>query len=89
MNAVLALNLRKTNNGTLGSHWSEKRFIKNKNSISDILVRNFFRKYPIEGDSKNQQKQIKHDVTFELETFVKQNPQINSKNLQEFETKLS
>ena len=55
-----------------------------------MLVRNFFRKYPISGEvSDMQQLQIERQVASEIETFVAKNSQINSKNLQEFESRLA
>ena len=63
------------------------RFGRQKSNIKEILVRNFFRKYPIvEEVTDQQQAQIERSVTTEIETFVQQNLQINSKNLNEFET---
>ena len=53
MNAIQALSLRKpeARNAPLSSTLSEagSRFNK-KSNIKEILVRNFFRKYPIRGD---------------------------------------
>ena len=55
-----------------------------------MLVRNFFRKYPISGEiSDMQQLQIERQVASELENFVNANSQINTKNLNEFEMKLA
>ena len=55
-----------------------------------MLVRNFFRKYPISGEiSDMQQLQIERQVASELENFVNANNQINTKNLNEFEVKLA
>lgn len=55
-----------------------------------MLVRNFFRKYPISGEvSDMQQLQIERQVASEMESFVAKNSQINSKNLQEFEIRLA
>lgn len=54
MNAIQALSLRKPDNrnaGSLPTNTSEtgSRFSK-KSNIKEMLVRNFFRKYPISGD---------------------------------------
>lgn len=65
------------------------RFSK-KSNIKEILVRNFFRKYPISGDiSDMQQLQMERQVANEMDTFIQQQPQINSKNLHEFESQLA
>ena len=87
------MNLRKpeARNGNIQTHKSEtnSRFSKRSN-IKEMLVRNFFRKYPISGEvSDMQQLQIERQVASEMETFVAKNSQINSKNLQEFETRLA
>ena len=59
MNVAQTLNLRKPDRkprnltgGPYGSHEQQvvsSRFNTKKNNIKDILVRNFFRKYPIEA----------------------------------------
>ena len=73
MNAIQALNLRKPNNrqpgGSMPSNQSDagSRFSK-KSNIKEMLVRNFFRKYPISGDITDiQQLQIERQVASELE----------------------
>ena len=98
MNAIQALNLRKPDarNGPT-SVQSQKnkstdpnsRFGKRSN-IKEILIRNFFRKYPIVGDITDmQQLQIERKVAQEIEKFISQNQQINSKNLLLFEMNLA
>jgi len=53
-------------------------------------VRNFFRKYPISGEVTDlEQLQIERKVGSEMENFIQSTQQINSKNLQDFEAKLS
>ena len=65
------------------------RFSK-KSNIKEILVRNFFRKYPISGEiSDLQQLQMERQVANEMDGFIQAQPQINSKNLHEFETQLA
>ena len=59
MNAIQALSLRKpeARNSGLTSHNSEtaSRFSKRSN-IKEMLVRNFFRKYPISGEVSDIQQ---------------------------------
>ena len=75
MNAIQALSLRKPdarNQNNLLSNASEggSRFSKRSN-IKEILVRNFFRKFPISGNvSDMEQLQIERTVAAEMETFV-------------------
>ena len=93
MNAIQALSLRKPDarNGSLSMTQSEanSRFSK-KSNIREILVRNFFRKYPITNDVTDmEQLQIERQVATKMEGFVQTTPQINSKNLAEFESKLA
>ena len=53
-----------------------------KNNIKDILVRNFFRKYPIGADvSDMDQIRIEKEAAYEFEKFVNATKEINSKNL--------
>jgi len=53
-------------------------------------VRNFFRKYPIGPEMKDiQQLQVERDVGIEMEKFIASTKDINSKNLNEFETQLA
>ena len=93
MNAIQALSLRKPdarNGNQLAGNSSDvgSRFSK-KSNIKEILTRNFFRKYPITGEvNDTEQLQIERKVATEMDNFVKQTKQINSKNLHEFETKL-
>ena len=48
------------------------RFSK-KSNIKEILVRNFFRKYPISGEiSDMQQLQIERQVAGEMDAFIQQ-----------------
>ena len=62
MNAIQALSLRKPearNNAlTQASNASDagSRFMTKKSNIKEILVRNFFRKYPISGDVTDLQQ---------------------------------
>ena len=79
MNAIQALSLRKNDaqrNSSHGVHQSDptSRFSK-KSNIKEILVRNFFRKYPISGEiSDIQQLQIEREVANEMENFIKRQP---------------
>ena len=58
--------------------------------MKEILIRNFFRKYPMGGDiSDIEQMQIERTVATEMETFVIRNAPTNAKNLHEFETQLA
>ena len=53
-------------------------------------MRNFFRKYPVDGQLKDiQQLQVEREVGLEMEKFIAQTRDINSKNLNEFETQLA
>ena len=94
INAVAALSLRKPDvkNSMISSNVSESgasRFGKRSN-MKEILVRNFFRKYPLQGNiTDTQQLQIERHVASEMDTFVTSNQQINSKNLHQFELKLA
>lgn len=80
MNAIQALNLRKrdgTRNMMHSTHQSSdaSSHFGKKSNIKEILVRNFFRKYPITGEvSDVQQLQIERTVVKEMDTFVTQNP---------------
>ena len=100
MNVAQALSLRKPDrkarNLTGGPHGSYdansqiSRFSNKKSNIKDILVRNFFRKYPIGPEMKDiQQLQVERDVGTEMEKFIASTRDINSKNLNEFETQLA
>lgn len=65
------------------------RFSK-KNNIKEILVRNFFRKYPIGIEvSDMDQIRIEKETAHEFENFVNATKDINSKNLQVFEAQVS
>ena len=55
MNAVQALSLRKPNRNAANS--GDSRFQNKKSNIKEILMRNFFRKYPI-GDTVSDAQQI-------------------------------
>ena len=72
MNAIQALSLRKPDNRNAGNFPSNtsdagSRFSK-KSNIKEMLVRNFFRKYPISGEKSDaQQLQIERQVASELE----------------------
>ena len=78
MNAIQALSLRKPDNrnvGSLPSNVSDtgSRFSK-KSNIKEMLVRNFFRKYPLTGEiSDIQQLQIERQVASEFENYVNTN----------------
>ena len=78
MNAIQALSLRKPdqrNTNNLLSNGSEQnsRFSK-KSNIKEILVRNFFRKFPISGEiSDIEQLQIEREVASQMDNFVAQN----------------
>jgi hypothetical protein len=61
-----------------------------KSNIKEILVRNFFRKFPISGEvSDIEQLKIERQVAQQMDQFISTNAQINSKNLQEFENSLA
>ena len=76
--------------GSYDSGSQVSRFSHKKNNIKDILVRNFFRKYPVDGQLKDiQQLQVEREVGLEMEKFIAQTRDINSKNLNEFETQLA
>ena len=58
--------------------------------MKEILIRNFFRKYPIGMEiSDVEQMQMERTVATEMEKFVVKNAPINSKNLHEFEAVLA
>jgi hypothetical protein len=91
MNAVQMLSLRKPDrrfdsvSRTDQSTSNNSKFSK-KNNIKEILVRNFFRKFPIGVEiSDMDQIRIEKEAANEFETFVKCTKDINSKNLQAFE----
>ncbi len=96
MNTMQILSLRKPDRrfDSLGrqepnSQQQNTRFSK-KNNIKDILVRNFFRKFPIGIEvSDMDQIRIEKEAAFEFEEFVIANKEINSKNLTAFETKIA
>jgi hypothetical protein len=96
MNAQQMLSLRKPDKrfDSLGrqepnSQQQNTRFSK-KNNIKDILVRNFFRKFPIGIEvSDMEQIRIEKEAAFEFEEFVIANKEINSKNLTAFEAKVA
>ena len=96
MNAQQMLSLRKPDKrfDSLGrlepnSQQQNTRFSK-KNNIKDILVRNFFRKFPIGIEvSDMDQIRIEKEAAFEFEEFVIANKEINSKNLTAFEAKVA
>ena len=75
MNAIQALSLRKPevrNIGGLSTTHSEvgSRFSK-KSNIKEILVRNFFRKYPLDGNITDEgQLKIERKVAMEMDNFV-------------------
>ena len=88
INAIAALSLRKPDrhntNPATSSNVSEagSRFGNKRSNMKEILVRNFFRKYPLSRDiSDTQQLQIERFVASEMDQFVSTNQQINSKNL--------
>ena len=91
MNAVQALSLRKPTRGNsiAGAHTTndQMRFKNRKSNIKDILARNFLRKHPIDHTlSDSEQLQIERTVTDEIDQFVSQTREINTRNLHEFET---
>jgi hypothetical protein len=96
MNTMQILSLRKPDRrfDSLGrqepnSQQQNTRFSK-KHNIKDILVRNFFRKFPIGIEvSDMDQIRIEKEAAFEFEEFVIANKEINSKNLTAFETKIA
>lgn len=91
MHAAQALNLRKSNR-TTDTHSVDavSRTGPKKNNIKEILVRNFFRKYPIAKDlNDKQQLQIEREVANQFEAFVVQTRDISTRNLTEFETRVA
>ena len=71
------------------SEVSSSRFGK-KSNIKEMLIRNFFRQYPIALDTPDlDQLEIERNVGMQMEEFVLKNGSINSKALREFETKLA
>ena len=95
MNVVQALNLRKPDKrfdsvGRVGSSdYYNTRLIK-KNNIKDILVRNFFRKYPIGIEvSDMEQIRIEKEAALQFEEFVIKTGEINSKNLDAFDKQVA
>jgi len=95
MNAQQMLSLRKPDKRfdsiarNEPSSQQHTRFSK-KNNIKDILVRNFFRKFPIGIEvSDMDQIRIEKEAAFEFEEFVAANKEINSKNLTAFESKVA
>lgn len=61
-----------------------------KSNIKEMLVRNFFRKYPIPLDMADlDQLQIERTVGMQMEEFVMASENVNSKALKEFEVKLA
>ena len=88
MNAVQALSLRKPNRNVANS--GDSRFQNKKSNIKEILMRNFFRKYPI-GDQVTdaQQMLIEREVAGEFENFVAATREISTRNLTEFESSLA
>lgn len=57
MHAAQALNLRKSNRATdTNSVDAVSRTGTKKNNIKEILVRNFFRKYPLAKDFNDKQQ---------------------------------
>jgi hypothetical protein len=79
MNAIQALSLRKpdarnhSSNLPVSSTEKNSRFNK-KSNIKEILVRNFFRKYPFAGDVTDmEQLQVERKVASEMDNFVMNN----------------
>jgi hypothetical protein len=95
MNVVAALNLRKPDKrfesvGRTGSSDKYNTRFNKKNNIKDILVRNFFRKYPIGIEvSDMEQIRIEKDAALQFEEFVIKTGEINSKNLDTFEKQVA
>lgn len=76
-------------NGRVGSVDKGTRFNK-KNNIKDILVRNFFRKFPIGIEvSDMEQIRIEKEAACLFEEFVLKTAEINSKNLATFENQIA
>ena len=97
MDVAQALRLRKNDNRRFesvgrfesASSQPQTRFNK-KNNIKEILVRNFFRKYPIGIEvSDMEQIRIEKDATYMFDEFVITTKDINSKNLAVFESKVA
>ena len=100
MNAIQALNLRKPDKGGLNdrspmsqyqmSEVSSSRAPK-KSNIKEMLIRNFFRQYPITLVTPDaDQLEIERNVARQMEDFVSGHQgSINSKELHEFETRLA
>ena len=96
INAIAALSLRKPdhnrNNANLSSNASEagSRFGNKRSNMKEILVRNFFRKYPLDrAINDTQQLKIERFVASEMDNFVSTAKAIDSKNLHQFEMKLA
>lgn len=69
---------------------SSTRFQNKKSNIKDILVRNFFRKYPLTATTDDlQQLQIERDVAQEFDRFVATTKEISTRNLTDFEHQLA
>ena len=91
MNVAQALSLRKPDRrfvsmGRQESSTQQNSRFNKKNNIRDILVRNFFRKYPIGLEVDDlEQIRIEKEVANSFEGFVLSQKEINSKNLNAFE----
>ena len=61
------------NPGQVGHNSDTTSRFSKKSNIKEILVRNFFRKYPISGEiSDMQQLQIERQVAGEMDAFIQQ-----------------
>lgn len=95
MNVVHQLNLRKPDKrfdslGRVGSSDQYNTRLNKKNKIKDILLRNFFRKYPIGIEvSDMEQIRIEKEAAIQFEEFVVKTGEINSKNLDTFEKQVA
>lgn len=80
MNAIQALNLRKPDvrqsaaSGTISQDVTSRYATGKRSNIKDILVRNFFRKYPLPSETTDlQQLQIERQVAQDMDRFVQSN----------------
>lgn len=72
------------------SHSMQVSRLFKKHNIKDILVRNFFRKYPIGIEvSDIEQIKMEKEAAREFEGFIANSKEINSKNLNSHEHHLA
>lgn len=96
MDVAQALRLRKNDRRfdsvgrqEVSSSQPQTRFNK-KNNIKEILIRNFFRKYPIPIEvSDMEQIKIEKEAAYMFDEFVITTKEINSKSLAAFEAEVS